>query len=406
LAAPLSAITSTAVLLLSPVSAASTVRPMASAEKVTVLDARIVSGTGGGPDKTILNSPRHLEHTRYKNVAVYLHAPGDPGFAILEERARERRCPLIGIPDAHPFDVRTLEKLAALCRELDVKIWHGHDYKSNLFGVLLERLCDLKLVTTVHGWVKHTQKTPLYFAIDRFALRRYQAVIAVSQDLYDASLAAGVPRERLTLIENAIDTEEYRRTGPANASPLRTFQRERLLVGAVGRLSEEKGFHFLIDAVERALDRGLDLELWIAGEGDQKERLEAQIRASKWRDRLRMLGYQRDALALFEALDIFALSSLREGLPNVVLEAMAMEVPVLATRCGGMEAFARDGEDALLVPAGSVAGLAEGLERLVRDAGLRGRIAGTAREKIEREHGFAQRMQRVRAIYDRLLCAT
>jgi glycosyltransferase involved in cell wall biosynthesis len=370
---------------------------------ITVLDARIVSGTGGGPDKTILNSPRHLEHTRYKNVAVYLHAPGDPGFSILEERARERRCPLIGIADPHPFDVRTLAKLADLCRELDVRIWHGHDYKSNLFGVLLQRVCDLKLVTTVHGWVKHTAKTPLYFAIDRFALRRYQAVIAVSQDLFEASLAAGVARERLTLIENAIDTDEFRRTAPAADSVLREFPRERLLVGAVGRLSEEKGFHFLIEAVERALDAGHELELWIAGEGDQMQRLDAQIRASKWSGRMRLLGFRRDARALFEALDVFVLSSLREGLPNVVLEAMAMEVPVLATRCGGMEAFARDGEDALLVAPGSPAEIADGLERLARDAALRERLAHAARAKVERDHGFARRMERVRVVYDRVL---
>ena len=80
-----------------------------------------------------------------------------------------------------------------------------------------------------------------------------------------------------------------------------------------------------------------------------------------------------------------------------------MEVPVLATRCGGMEAFARDGEDLLLVPANDAAALADGLERLARDADLRRRLARTARAKIEREHGFAQRMERVRAVYDRLV---
>jgi glycosyltransferase involved in cell wall biosynthesis len=379
--------------------------------QITVLDVRIVSGTGGGPDKTILNSPRHLEHTRYRNVAAYIHAPGDPGFASIAARAEERRCPLIAIPDPHPFDVRTLAKLADVCRSLDVRIWHGHDYKSNLFGVLLERLCDLRLVTTVHGWVKHTHKTPLYFAIDRFALRRHREVIAVSRDLYDASLAAGVRRDRLTLIENAIDTDEFRRSAPANDSPLRQMSPGRLVggapgrlvVGAVGRLSEEKGFHLLLEAVEHVLDRGLDVELWIAGEGDQRARLEAQIGASRWRERMRLLGFQRDVRALFEALDVFALSSLREGLPNVVLEAMAMEVPVLATRCGGMEAFARDGEDALLVPAGDARALADALERLVRDAELRQRLSLAARAKIEREHGFAQRMQRVRSIYDRIV---
>ena len=373
------------------------------AAQITVLDVRIVSGTGGGPDKTILNSPRHLEHTRYRNLAAYIHAPGDPGFASLAARAEERRCPLIAIPDPHPFDVRTLAKLAEICRTLDVRIWHGHDYKSNLFGVLLERLCNLKLATTVHGWVKHTHKTPLYFAVDRFALRRHHEVIAVSRDLFDASLAAGVKRERLTLIENAIDTDEFRRSVPPSESPLRRNAAGRLLVGAVGRLSDEKGFHVLVEAVERVLDRGVDVELWIAGEGEEHARLDAQIRASKHHGRMKLLGFQRDVRALFEALDVFALSSLREGLPNVVLEAMAMEVPVLATRCGGMEAFARDGEDLLLVPANDAAALAAGLERLARDADLRRRLARTARAKIEREHGFAQRMERVRAVYDRLV---
>jgi len=299
--------------------------------------------------------------------------------------------------------VRTLAKLAEICRTLDVRIWHGHDYKSNLFGVLLERLCNLKLATTVHGWVKHTHKTPLYFAVDRFALRRHHEVIAVSRDLFDASLAAGVKRERLTLIENAIDTDEFRRSVPPSESPLRRNAAGRLLVGAVGRLSDEKGFHVLVEAVERVLDRGVDVELWIAGEGEEHARLDAQIRASKHHGRMKLLGFQRDVRALFEALDVFALSSLREGLPNVVLEAMAMEVPVLATRCGGMEAFARDGEDLLLVPANDAAALADGLERLARDADLRRRLARTARAKIEREHGFAQRMERVRAVYDRLV---
>lgn len=382
----------------------STVRAMTSGDKVTVLDARIVTGTGGGPEKTILNSPRHLERTRYRNLALYLHAPGDPGFAILEERAREKRCPLIGIADPHPFDVRTLERIAGVCRELDVRIWHGHDYKSNLFGVLLERLCDLKLVTTMHGWVKHTEKTPLYFAIDRFALRRYHAVIAVSQDLFDAALDSGVVPERVTLVENAIDTDEYSRTAPPSESPLRRLPPGRLLLGAMGRLSEEKGFHLLIEAVERALDRGLDLELWIAGEGDRRDALAEQMRASKWSDRWKLLGYQSDARALFAAFDMFVLSSLREGLPNVVLEAMAMEVPVVATRCGGMEAFARDGEDALLVDAGSSEALADGIERLARDAELRARLARTARRRVERECSFARRMERVAAIYDRVLC--
>ena len=384
------------------------VEPHAVTSPIHVLHVRIVTGTGGGPEKTILNSPRHLEGTRYRESACWLHAPGDPGIALLEAKARERGCPFFAIEDPHPYDLRTLLRLAGLCREQEVRVWHGHDYKSNLFGVLLARLCDLRLVTTVHGWVKHTEKTPLYFAVDRFALRRYGEVVAVSQDLFDECLRIGVAPDRLALIENAIDPDEFHRSRAPRESPLRdsaALRGGRLLVGAVGRLSEEKGFHLLIEGVERAVDSGCDLELWIAGEGDQEERLRGQIEASRHRDRVKLLGFRADGRALFEAFDLFALSSIREGLPNVVLEAMAMEVPVLATRCGGMEAFARDGEDALLVPAGSADALADGLVRLARDPGLRTRLARAARTRIVAQQSFASRMRRFVGVYDRLFAS-
>ncbi len=374
---------------------------MSAIEPITVLHARIVSGTGGGPEKTILNSPRHLEGTRYRALAAYLHAPGDPGIGILRERARERHCPFHALEESRRIDFSTMQRLAELCRAENVRIWHGHDYKSNLYGLLLAKLVDVRLVTTMHGWVKHTSRTPLYFAVDRWCLPRYEQVVAVSRDLFDAALECGVDPARLVQIDNAIDTEEFRRKGRASASPLRA-RAGSILVGAVGRLSEEKGFEILIEAVERCIDRGMNLELWIAGEGDLKERLDARMRSSRHADRLRLLGFQKDTPGLFEAFDVFALSSLREGLPNVVLEAMAMEVPLVATRCGGMNAFGRDGVDMRLVEVGSVDALQHGLLELAGDEALRARLAHAARRRIETELSFTARMRKMVALYDRL----
>ena len=150
------------------------------------------------------------------------------------------------------------------------------------------------------------------------------------------------------------------------------------------------------------IGEGHDLELWIAGDGEAREELERQAVATGYGDRLRLLGFQADTAALFENFDLFCLSSLREGLPNVVLEAMAMEVPVLATRCGGIEAFARDGTDMLTVPAGSADALAEGLRRLIGDVELRCRLAGAARARIEAEFSFRLRMQRMAEVYELL----
>jgi glycosyltransferase involved in cell wall biosynthesis len=374
---------------------------------VRVLHARIVSGAGGGPEKTILASPRALERSgsRYRALAAYLHAPGDPGIPELARRAERAGCPLVTIPERLPIDLGVLKRLAALCREHDVRIWHGHDYKSNLYGLLLRKRLDLALVTTVHGWVERTRKTPLYFAVDRASIRRYDRVVCVSHDLFEQCAAFGVRAERLCEIPNAIDGVAFRRAGPPAAAAMRAelgTPPGRLVIGAAGRLSPEKGFDRLIEAVAQLVAEGRDLELWIAGEGGERARLEALRAALPDPGRVRLLGFVAEPREFFEALDVFCLSSLREGLPNVVLEAMAMEVPVVATRSGGMEAFARDGVDAVLVGLEGVRPLHDGLARVVGDAALRASLATAARARIERDFSFDLRMRRMVAVYDQL----
>ena len=367
---------------------------MPSGSPTVVAHVRIVSGAGGGPEKTVLATPRALQGSGYQAFALYLHAPGDAGFEVLRGRAREKSCELVAIPDRWPYDPRTLRKLGAICRERGVRVWHGHDYKSNFYGVLLKKELGLRLVSTMHGWVQPSWKTPLYFAIDRWSLRRYEQVMAVSQDLYDAALQNGVAKVRLTLVENAIDTDEFRRRVPTSGKPF--------VIGAVGRLSEEKGFHLLIEACERLAAKGREFELRIAGEGRQQAALATQIAATKFASRFKLLGFRKDTRALFETFDLFALSSLREGLPNVVLEAMAMEVPVLATRSGGMQAFAKHGEDAWLIAPGSVDELERGLDKLLTDAALRHSLSLAARSRIERDSSFSARIAKEVAVYRRL----
>jgi len=374
-----------------------------TAEKpIVIAHARIVSGTGGGPEKTILATPRHLKGSRYSAFALYLHAPGDPGIAVLQRRAEAAGCELVLVPDPYPFDPRTLRRLVDIAREREVGIWHGHDYKSNFYGLYVAKQLSIPFVTTMHGWVKPSWKTPLYFAIDRWCLRRARAVMAVSQDLYEAALRARVDPRRLSRIENGIDTGHFLRRCRPEQSEARVRHKAAFVIGAVGRLSIEKGFDLLIRACEALLDRGHDFELWIAGEGDQESSLRAQIAASPHRERLRLMGFQEDTRALFESFDLFALSSLREGLPNVVLEAMALELPVLATRCGGLAEFLRDGEDARLVEPGSVEALVRGLGELLEAPALRSALGAAARARVVRECSFAQRIAAEIAVYERL----
>ena len=376
----------------------------ASASMPCVLHTRVVTGVGGGPDKTILNSPRFLRPLGYRSLCAYMHPPDDPGFAVLRQRAAEAEAALIGVPDRGPLDWRVVRQLIRLCREQQVAIWHGHDYKSNALGLLARRFWPMKLVTTVHGWGVHGGRRRLYYRIDKLCLRRYDEVVCVSDTLREECLRAGVPQQRCQLIRNAIDTQEFRRqTTREDAKRRLGVPVDRFLLGAVGRLSGEKGFDLLIRAAHRLIREGRDLSLWIAGEGDMRQRLETLIGGFGCGQRIRLLGHMPDPKPFFEAMDAYVLSSIREGLPNVVLEAMAMHVPVLATRVAGVPSVLEDNCTGILMDCGSEDALLAGISRLLDDGMLREKLANAARATIESSFSFDERMCKMAGIYDRIL---
>lgn len=368
-----------------------------------VLDARVVTGSGGGPDKTILNSPRFLEPLGYRMVCAYMHPPSDPGYEAIRKKAAQCGAPLISIPDRGPWDWRVLTRLLAICRQENVTIWHGHDYKTNALGLLLKRFWPMRLVTTVHGWVHRTARTPLYYKIDQLCLPRYERVICVSDDLLEQCLMSGVPAKKCVLLENGIDAAEYARkfnVGDAKAKlglPLSGF-----LVGAVGRLAAEKGFDLLVRSISTLVKRGLDVRLVIVGEGGERRHLEALATELGIADRVILPGWQSDVRTYYEAMDLFALSSHREGLPNVLLEAMAQGVPVVATRVNGIPRLVQDGRNGFLIEAGDEDGLITALAVLLKNQSLRDVFAVAARRVVETRYSFSMRIHRLKRIYDEL----
>ena len=369
-----------------------------------VFDTRVVTGSGGGPDKTILNSPRFLAPLGYHMLCGYLHPPGDPGFADIEAKAERYGAPLVAIPDRGPTDLKVVSALLKVCREHNVRIWHGHDYKTNALGLALRPFHRMKLVTTVHGWVHHTTRTPLYYTIDKFCVKRYERVYCVSPDLVEACRAAGVRESNLVLLENGIDTAEYtRRQTVTEAKAALGLPADRLHVGAVGRLEPEKAFDVLIRAVHQLNIAGVGCGLTIVGEGHDRPRLEALIVELGLADRVQLVGWQSDVKRWFEAMDSFALSSRREGLPNVLLEAMALGVPCVATRIAGIPRLIEDGVSGRLVPPDDLPALVAALTDVLTSEAARDRFRAAGRATIETRYSFAARMRTLAEDYDNLL---
>lgn len=366
-----------------------------------VLHARVVTGSGGGPEKTILNSPRFLPPLGYRAICAYLRPPDDAGFEKIRAAATRWNAPLIEIEDSGPFDTSILSECLQICRDRNVAIWHGHDYKSNLLGLLLRPRRSMHLVTTVHGWGKHGPRTGLYYAIDRLCLPYYDRVICVSADLREECIRCGVSERKCSLIENAIDVQQYRRCIESREAKIRLgFDPSRTLIGAVGRLSEEKGYDILIRAVSQLVGNGENVQLVIIGEGEERPRLESLASELQLKGRVRLPGYCANPIEFYEAMDISVLSSLREGLPNVVLEAMAMEVPLVATRIAGVPRIVSHGANGLLVAPGSADEISRALQQLIESPDMRRQFAAAGRDTIERRYSFGVRMQKVATVYD------
>lgn len=364
-----------------------------------VLHVRVVTGAGGGPEKTILNTPRFYRGTGYAGVCAYLHPPGDPGFEVLTARAQQTGAELVSIPDRGLTDFSVVKRLVALCQECDVRIWHGHDYKSDALGLLVSKFHPLKLVTTVHGWVDHTSRAQLYRRIDLKCLPHYDRIVCVSESLLAECLAAGVPVEKLSLIENGIVLDDYR----ADAMPRSHHASSVPVVGAVGRLSPEKGFDVLIRAFDQLLATGTPAQLVIAGEGGLQNELQQLIRDVQREDSITLLGHVPDARLVFNTLDAFVLSSRREGLPNVLLEAMASRVPTIATPVGGVPNVVTHEHDALFVPVDNVDALTVALTRLLNNESLQQHLADNAYRTVAERFSFEGRMHKFVALYDQLL---
>ena len=378
------------------------VKPNPDAPKV--LHVRVIANAGGGPDKTIIRSGQYVDPMRYRMLTAYIHPKGSKEFKTFRQQASKQRCQLIEIPETGPVNASTYKTLLKVCRDERIDIWHGHDYKSNLLGLMIRRkVPNIKLVTTIHGWTCETLRTKLYYHIDNYCLKRYDEVVVVSPKLYEHCRdKLRIDTSRLTYIPNAIRPEEYPDTHTKiDARKELGIDPKHTVIGVVGRLSTEKG----VDRALATIAKLPDCQLHLIGDGPERKNLEKQAQTLGITDRVKYWGWQTQAQLFYQAMDLLLLPSHTEGLPNVVLEAMTMTVPVAATDVGGVRDLLDNGRCGLILPAEQPitwAGMIE--NHLDNDKRLQ-QTALQARQRIHTHFTFESRMRRMMRVYDKLGCS-
>lgn len=373
-------------------------------EPLRILELRTVRGTGGGPEKTILLGTARTDPSRYAITVCYIRDERDDVFHI-DRRAQELNVDYVEVRERNSFDPGVWPQLKAIIARRGIALVHAHDYKTNLLTWMLSRRTGIIPMSTSHGWTGHTARERyVYYPGDRFVLRRFPKVVAVSSEIRQTLINAGADPNNVAVVLNAIDPMAFRRDRSREASVRDglDLSSEDFVLGAVGRLEPQKDFPRLIDAFHRLVKEIPRARLLIAGDGSARQQLDAQVERLGLRGVCRILGHVDDVPTLHHAFDLFVQSSIYEGTPNAVLEAMALESPIVATDAGGTAELARDGLEGLIVPYSDTDALVHALLRAIRSHEETKTRVQAARRRVETELSFATRLKRIEAIYDEL----
>lgn len=356
----------------------------------------VISGDVAGGQLVALQVARALRDRG--DEAIFVSATrGD-----FTERAEDE-----GFP-THTIDVRRLHRvggaaaLTRLVRAERVDLLHTHTLAAaNALARVAARVARVPVVSHLHIENHFRPATrALLKAADNVSARLAARLVAVSENTRRAYELQGYPR-RIEVVYNGVALDQ---TGTADVRRELGLPADSPLVGAVGRLCEVKGQRELIEALAqvpgaRALLVGADLEQG----GEYQRELERVAAALGVGDRVVFAGPRSDVGEVLSALDVVALPSWTEGLPLVVLEAMARKRPVVATPVGGTPEVVVDGETGWLVPPRDPGALAEALRRLLADAELRRRFGEAGYERVRERFSAAAMKRRMLEIYDEVL---
>jgi glycosyltransferase involved in cell wall biosynthesis len=370
----------------------------------------------GGAQETALRYCSHLDRDRWETVLVTGPDPSPEGNLFAE--TSKAGVPVFTVEALHrsirPWaDVRAVLQLVRLFRSERPDVVHTHSSKAGLVGRLAARLAGVPVVVhTVHGWSFHDGMPRIArrvaISLERLAARWTSRLVVVA----DLDRETG-RRERIgtpdhyVLVRSGIEPAVYRPSPRSRARAREVFgcPEGRPVVGTVTRLCRQKDPMTMLAAVRQVVDARSDAHCVIIGDGPLRPAVEQLIDDLGLRRHVTLLGSRNDVDTLLAGFDVFALSSLWEGLPRVVVEAMAAGVPVVATDAGGVREVVEDGVSGLVVPVADATALAEGVVRLLDDPRLATRFARSAQSRVQ-EFDTDAMIERLEKLYLDLLSAT
>ena len=310
-------------------------------------------------------------------------------------------------------DFLALLWLAKLIRKERYDLIHTHETKASVLTRLAARIARVApVVYGLHGVPFNdplsSLRRQLYIGIERFTIGAADYVVSVSRDAIQQYHDRGIGKEiPFSVIHNGVDLSGFESAlnqaqAPVLRRSLGVAEKDVILIN-VGRFSLAKDQRATIDAFAGVLTAEPDTFLFLVGEGDERAACEQHARSSGVENRVRFLGFREDIPQLLGSADIHVLTSLREGLPRVAVEASLANVPTVAFEVDGVHEIVQDGRSGYIVPSGEVEMLTSRIIELVASADLRRKMGRRAYAHASEHWNHHTMLQRIDSLYTRLL---
>jgi glycosyltransferase involved in cell wall biosynthesis len=315
---------------------------------------------------------------------------------------RERHCEPVVVPNTGAFDVAYLRRVLELIRRERIDVLCAHLFGAAVYGAVLSVISRVPLVSVLHG-VSDYASNARFAALKTWLVRnRSDALVFVSESLRSTlAPAMGVPATKTRIIYNGSDTSRLRPNRDADLRHRLALPDDSVVIGSLGNIRAAKGYDVLLDAARTLCARDARVHFVIAGQ--PQEPLQAALverrREYELEQRVHFIGMQRDAAEFLNGIDIFLLPSKSEGFSIACVEAMACELPIVATRCGGPEEILEHEVTGLLVAHSQPLEIVAALTSMIVDASLRERLARNARRHAIATFGLDRMLNAYEALF-------
>lgn len=298
------------------------------------------------------------------------------------------------------FDTNAIKQLVQVIDEHEIDIVHTHGYKADVIALLAKfRRKSVRILSTPHGFGVVTDlKLKVFHKIGLWSLRYFDAVAPLSPALYKTVKQSGVSSSKLLLIPNGVDLTEM-----AEYEIVERNSSKNKRIGYIGRLAQGKQVEVIFRVFNSLWLQDNSLSLHIAGTGDELAFLKDIASKLPSQQAIHFLGFVEQRFELMQTLDLFVMTSVSEGTPRSLMEALFLKVPVVAYDVEGVDQLITNEETGLLAPLNNEDMLEQQCRRILTDSDLVDKVSSNGRARIVNEFSASVMAKRYRSLYSKML---